>query len=126
MIAAGRRVKVMPKLKREQGIQAARTIFGKCFFDAGKCADGIQALRHYRYEAYEAHLDPSGKPGLRKEPLHDWASHAADAFRTAAVMIQGPRTQEGAGEAQERLQVIAMELRHRSRMRQSRLSLVQT
>jgi hypothetical protein len=34
----------------EQGIQAARTIFGKCFFDAEKCQDGIQALRHYRYE----------------------------------------------------------------------------
>jgi hypothetical protein len=38
----------------------------------------------------EAHLDPSGKPGLRKEPVHAWASHAADAFRTAAVMIREP------------------------------------
>jgi phage terminase large subunit len=64
LIAAGRRVKVMPQLKREIGIQAARTIFGKCYFDAEKCADGIQVLRHYRYEADEAHLDPSGKPGL--------------------------------------------------------------
>ena len=45
---------------------------------------GIQALRHYRYEVDE-------KLGsLRKEPLHDWASHAADAFRTAAVMIREP------------------------------------
>jgi hypothetical protein len=89
-LTAYRRVRVAPQLKREIGIQAARTIFGKCFFDAEKCADGIQALRHYRYEADEAHLDPSGKPGLRKEPLHDWASHAADAFRTAAVMIREP------------------------------------
>jgi hypothetical protein len=48
----------MLQIKREIGIQAARTIFGKCFFDAEKCADGIQALRHYRYEADEAHLDP--------------------------------------------------------------------
>jgi len=47
MIAAGRRVKVMPQLKVDQGINAARTIFGKCYFDAEKCADGIQALRHY-------------------------------------------------------------------------------
>jgi phage terminase large subunit len=90
LIAAGRRVRVAPQLKREIGIQVARTIFGKCFFDAEKCADGIQALRHYRYEADEAHLDPSGKPGLRKEPLHNWASHAVDAFRTAAVMIREP------------------------------------
>jgi hypothetical protein len=31
MIAAGRRVRVMPQLKVEQGIQAARTISGKCY-----------------------------------------------------------------------------------------------
>jgi hypothetical protein len=62
----------------EQGIQAARTIFGKCFFDFVKCFDGIQALRHYRYEVDEK------LGGLRKEPLHDQYSHAADAFRTAA------------------------------------------
>ena len=75
----------MPQLKVEQGIQAARTIFGKCYFDAEKCADGIQALRHYRYEVD----DKLGS--LRKEPpLHDHASHAADAFRTAAVMIREP------------------------------------
>jgi len=35
MIVAGRRGRVMPQLKVEQGIQAARTIFGKCYFDAG-------------------------------------------------------------------------------------------
>jgi len=84
MIAAGRRVRVMPQLKVEQGIQAARTIFGKCFFDAEKCQDGIQALRHYRYEFYEK------LKGLRKEPVHDQYSNAADAFRTAAMMIREP------------------------------------
>ena len=74
----------MPKLKVEQGIQAARTIFGKCFFDSEKCQDGIQALRHYRYE-----FDEKLK-GLRKEPVHDQYSHAADAFRTSAEMIREP------------------------------------
>jgi len=53
MIAAGRRVRVMPQLKVEQGIQAARTIFGKCNFDTEKCGDGTQALRHYRFEVDE-------------------------------------------------------------------------
>ena len=91
MIAAGRRVKVMPQMKVEQGITAARTIFGKCFFDAEKCADGIQALRHYRYEVEEAKSDPAGGHiALSKVPRHDWASHGADAFRTAAVMIREP------------------------------------
>ena len=73
MIAAGRRVKVMPQMKVEQGITAARTIFGKCFFDAEKCADGIQALRHYRYEVEEAKSDPAGGHiALSKVPRHDW------------------------------------------------------
>jgi len=53
MIAAGRRVRVMPQLKVEQGIQAARTIFGNCNFDTEKCGDGIQALRHYSFEVDE-------------------------------------------------------------------------
>jgi len=43
----------------------------------------IQAMRHYRYE-----FDEKLK-GLRKEPVHDQYSHAADAFRTA-VMIREP------------------------------------
>ena len=81
----------MPQLKVEQGITAGRTIFGKCFFDAEKCADGIQALRHYRYEIEESKSDPTGNHiGLSKVPVRDWASHAADAFRTAAVMIREP------------------------------------
>jgi hypothetical protein len=44
--------------------------------------DGIQALRHYRDE-FDEKLN-----GLRKEPVHYQYSHAADAFRTAAVMIR--------------------------------------
>jgi hypothetical protein len=56
-----------------------------------KCADGIQALRHYRYEIEEAKSDPAGGHiALSKVPRHDWASHGADAFRTAAVMIREP------------------------------------
>lgn len=34
MVAAGLRVRVMPQLKVEAGIQAARTMFRKCFFGA--------------------------------------------------------------------------------------------
>jgi phage terminase large subunit len=70
------------KLSIVDGIAAARAIFPKCFFDREKCADGIQSLRHYRYEEDE-------KLGtLKREPLHDWASHSADAFRTLAVSIK--------------------------------------
>ena len=47
-----------------------------------------QALRHDCYEVDEK------LKGLRKKPLHDWASHAADAFRTAAVVIHKPEKGE--------------------------------
>ena len=42
LIAAGRHVKVMPQIKREIGIQAARTIFGKCFFGAPGVEPGVR------------------------------------------------------------------------------------
>ena len=100
MIAAGRRVKVMPQLKIEQGMQAARTILGKCFFDAEKYADGIQALRHYRYEVDEAKSDPSGKHvSLSKVPP------ARLGLTRGGCVSHGSRddpragAQEGAGEA---------------------------
>jgi phage terminase large subunit len=77
----GRSVKITPNLRVEDGINAARSVFGKCWFDAEKAADGLMALRHYRYE-----VDPETKQRSRK-PLHDWASHGADAFRYLAVAL---------------------------------------
>lgn len=86
--AAGLKVKVVAKLSIMDGIAAARAIFSKCFFDGERCADGLQALRHYRYESDE-------KLGtLKREPLHDWASHPADAFRYFAVAIREPERQK--------------------------------
>jgi phage terminase large subunit len=77
-------------LSIEDGIAAARAIFPKCYFDAEKTADGLQALRHYRYETDDK------LQTLKKQPLHDWASHPADAFRTFAVAIREPQRQQEA------------------------------
>jgi phage terminase large subunit len=76
------RVFCAKKLSIPDGIAAVRAIFGKCWFDREKCSDGIQSLRHYRY-AMDDNLGT-----LKREPLHDWASHDADAFRTLAVAIK--------------------------------------
>lgn len=76
---SGRKVVVVPRASAHIGIDAARTMFPSMWFDATRCADGLQALRHYRYDTDEH----SGR--LSREPLHDWASHAADALRTLAV-----------------------------------------
>lgn len=78
---------VLPRLGIVDGIDAARTIFNQCWFDERKCADGLHALRHYKYDK-----DPdTGKTS--KTPLHDWSSHGADAFRYSAISIT-EKTQE--------------------------------
>lgn len=84
MRAAGRNVRIVPRHAVAEGINAARTIFGNCWFDEAKCADGLQALRHYRYEVDEI----TGQ--FSRTPLHDPASHAADAFRYLAVSLKEP------------------------------------
>lgn len=92
---AGRKVKVVPKLPVFDGIAAARAVFPRCWFDAEKCADGLQALRHYRYE----HDEKLGT--FKREPLHDWASHGADAFRYFAVAIREPERQKAIRQQQQ-------------------------
>lgn len=72
-------VRITPKLSVLDGIAAARTVFGNCWIDPVRCADGLTALRHYRWE-----VDPQTKM-FSRVPLHDEYSDAADAFRYAAV-----------------------------------------
>jgi len=75
-------VRCAPRLSVTDGIEATRVIFSRCWFDLEKCADGIQSLRHYRYER------DADKQTFKREPLHDWASHDADAFRTLGMAIK--------------------------------------
>jgi hypothetical protein len=74
---------MVPKLSLTDGINAARLIFPNCWFDEDKCEEGIQALRHYRYRVIDGQYS--------NEPLHDWASDAADAFRYIGVAMRDKR-----------------------------------
>ncbi len=76
---AGRRVAVGPKLLKADRIRTVRAKFSQCRFDAEKCAEGIQALKAYQWDR-----DSEEKPGEPK-PLHNFASHPADAFMEACV-----------------------------------------
>ena len=75
----GKPIRITPKLSIADGINAARTLMDRCFIDETRCADGLQNLRHYRYD-----VDPNTKMFSNK-PLHDQHSHAADAWRYVAV-----------------------------------------
>jgi phage terminase large subunit len=71
----------------EEGIRALRLLLPRCWFDADKCAAGLEALLHYRRD-FNTRLQEF-KPG----PVHDWSSHAADAARGLAVRHQTPKAE---------------------------------
>jgi phage terminase large subunit len=75
----GIRTRIAPKLSVEDGIAAVRTMLPKMWFDAKRCADGVEKLRQYRSEYDEK------RQVLSNRPLHDFTSHCADAFRMYAV-----------------------------------------
>lgn len=82
---AGRKVRVIPKMPIADGINAVRTMFPNMWFDAEKCADGLQCIRRYRYDVDQQ----TGR--VSKNPLHDENSHAADALRYCALALKEPR-----------------------------------
>lgn len=84
MEAVGHKCVVLPRVeKKEHGINAVRALFNRMYFDQGKCADLIQALRHYRYD-----IDEHGQ--WSPKPLHDENSHYADALQTLGQSIGSP------------------------------------
>jgi phage terminase large subunit len=80
----GIRFNIAPNLPKEDQIHAARMLFPRCWFDAGKTQAGLEALQHYRWD-YNSRLNE-----FKAVPVHDWASHAADAFLYLAVRQQAP------------------------------------
>jgi len=74
--------RVAPHLPVDDGIDAVRNLLPRCWFDSLRCNEGIRALRNYRKEYDERRME------YKTRPLHDWSSHAADAFRYLAVSIR--------------------------------------
>jgi phage terminase large subunit len=86
----GLRFKVTPRItgregvEIEEGIAAARLLMPRCWFDETKCKPGLEALSNYRRD-YNQRLNE-----FKPTPVHDWSSHAADAFRGLAVRHKTP------------------------------------
>lgn len=73
-------LQVVPASNPADRVHAVRAILPKSYFDAVGCAVGIQRLRAY-------HRQWNEKLGVwREEPVHDGASHCADA---AGIGVQG-------------------------------------
>lgn len=80
--AAGFKTRTVPKTSVDTRIEAARLILPLCYFDERKTELGLDALRNYRYR-----VDEDTKQ-FSNEPMHDWASHAADAFGYMAIALK--------------------------------------
>lgn len=79
MLALKLKPRLVPQGKIMDGINAARVLMPRIWFDRDKCRDGLECLRQYR-----ADYDEKGRV-FRDAPKHDWTSHAADAFRYMAM-----------------------------------------
>ncbi len=64
------------------GIEAVRKLIPRCVFDAKHTQSLVAALEAYTKEYVEE------RGVYREKPLHNWASHAADAFRYLAVSLE--------------------------------------
>jgi hypothetical protein len=74
-------ITLAPPHRIEDGTNAVRLTIPKCWFDEGKCRRGLDALKLYRSD-WDDKLQV-----LRPGPVHDWTSHAADAFRYLAMTL---------------------------------------
>lgn len=73
-------VVVAPKLGFDDGIERARNIFSRMYFDEERCKPLYEALGNYRRE-FDARLG-----SYKSKARHDKNSHFADALRTGAVV----------------------------------------
>ena len=72
---------VVKNISIDDGINAARTIFNRCWFDKEKTKQGVNCLVNYHKEYDEKRKE------YKNIPYHDWSSHGADAFRYLAIQF---------------------------------------
>jgi len=77
--SSGMNIEICKMIGVEDGIQAVRRMLPNCYFNESTTKFGLNCLKNYRRQ-YNEQLDT-----YAEKPLHDWTSHAADAFRYLAV-----------------------------------------
>jgi hypothetical protein len=67
-------------------INAVRRMLDRTWIDETYCERGLECLRNYRREWDDAIKD------FKIAPLHDWASHGADALAQFACQYDDPKS----------------------------------
>lgn len=75
MVLKNRKPVLCPNHRVDDGINAVRLMLPKVWFNEATTREGCEALRQYSKEWDD------DKKTFKDLPLHDWASHGADAFR---------------------------------------------
>lgn len=86
----GRSVQIVPAQEIEQGIRQARMVFPRIYFDKTKASGLLAALKRYRRQVNQQ----TNEPGA---PLHDAASHGADAFRYLCASVEQMTNEDWGG-----------------------------
>lgn len=86
----GLTVRITPHLSVQDGIQSARATLKHCYFDEERCEFGLESLRNYRREWDQ------DKKIFTDNPVHDWTSHASDAFRYLSLVWKNPEAEKPA------------------------------
>lgn len=82
--------KITPKLSIEDGINAARILLARTYFDDNEGVKlGLSCLKNYHRKYNEETRAYDNKP------LHDWSSNGADAFRYLAVAAKKQAAEGG-------------------------------
>jgi hypothetical protein len=76
--------KIVPNLAVQDGIEAARMVFPRCYFNEPTTRQGLNRLSNYRRQWNQKTASYS------QRPLHDENSHGADAFRYFALVAGKP------------------------------------
>lgn len=81
----GIKPKVVPASNVNDGINAVRRVLDCAWVDEKRCERGLNALRNYQ-RAWNEKMKM-----FSDAPLHNWASHGADALRTFASGYKDPK-----------------------------------
>lgn len=73
------RTNIIPRGNVQAGIDTVRHLFSRFYFNEGTCTKGLEllSLYHKRYD--------EKKQTFLQQPVHDYTSHCADAFRMLAM-----------------------------------------
>lgn len=77
----GLKMRVIPATSQQNGIEAARKVLENTWIDE-QCSEGIEGLKQYQFEWDD------DKKMFKSMPLHNWASHPADAFEIIGQVLR--------------------------------------